>query len=49
MLDFRGSAPQVEGPINCPYVVTLSACANALFNLVDHTIPHNQGAFRPST
>jgi N-methylhydantoinase B len=47
VLDFRGSAGQVEGPINCPYVVTLSACANALFNLVDHTIPHNQGAFRP--
>jgi N-methylhydantoinase B/oxoprolinase/acetone carboxylase alpha subunit len=47
VLDFRGTAPQVEGPINCPWVVTLSACANALFNLVDHTIPHNQGAFRP--
>jgi 5-oxoprolinase (ATP-hydrolysing)/N-methylhydantoinase B len=47
VLDFRGSAPQAEGPINCPYVVTLAACANALFNLVDHTIPHNQGAFRP--
>jgi N-methylhydantoinase B/oxoprolinase/acetone carboxylase alpha subunit len=47
VLDFRGSAPQAEGPINCPYVVTLAACANALFNVVDHTIPHNQGAFRP--
>jgi N-methylhydantoinase B/oxoprolinase/acetone carboxylase alpha subunit len=47
VLDFRGSAPQAKGPINCPYGVTLAACANAIFSLVDHTIPHNQGAFRP--
>ena len=47
VLDFRGSAGQAAGPINCPYVVTLAACANALFNLVDPTIPHNEGAFRP--
>jgi N-methylhydantoinase B/oxoprolinase/acetone carboxylase alpha subunit len=47
VLDFRGSAPQARGPINCPYGVTLAACANALFSVVDHTIPHNQGAFRP--
>lgn len=47
VLDFRGSSAQAEGPINCPYSVTLAACANALFNVVDHTIPHNQGVFRP--
>ncbi|MFN8224822.1 MAG: hydantoinase B/oxoprolinase family protein [Gaiellales bacterium] len=47
VLDFRGSAPQAAGPINCPYVVTVAGCANAIFNLVDHTIPHNEGAFRP--
>lgn len=47
VLDFRGSAQQAAGPINCPYVVTLAGCANAVFNLVDHTIPHNEGAFRP--
>ena len=47
VVDFRGSAPQAQGPINCPYGVTLAACANALFSVVDHTIPHNQGAFRP--
>lgn len=47
VLDFRGSAAQAAGPINCPYVVTLAGCANAVFNLVDPTIPHNEGAFRP--
>jgi N-methylhydantoinase B/oxoprolinase/acetone carboxylase alpha subunit len=47
VFDFRGSAPQAQGPINCPYVVTLSACANAMFSVSDYTIPHNQGAFRP--
>jgi N-methylhydantoinase B/oxoprolinase/acetone carboxylase alpha subunit len=47
VLDFRGSSDQAEGPINCPYAVTLAACANALFSVVDHTIPHNQGVFRP--
>ncbi len=47
ILDFRGTAPQAAGPINCPFVVTLSGCANALFNLVDPAIPHNEGAFRP--
>jgi N-methylhydantoinase B len=47
VLDFRGSSAQAEGPINCPYCVTLAGCANALFNVVDHTIPHNQGVFRP--
>jgi N-methylhydantoinase B len=47
VLDFRGSAPHAAGPINCPYAVTLSACANALFTVADHSISHNQGAFRP--
>lgn len=47
VLDFRGTAPQAQGPINCPYAVTLAACANALFSVADYTIPHNQGAFRP--
>jgi N-methylhydantoinase B/oxoprolinase/acetone carboxylase alpha subunit len=47
VLDFRGSAAQAQGPINCPYGVTLAASVNAIFSVVDHTIPHNQGAFRP--
>ena len=47
VLDFRGSSPQVQGPINNPYTVTLAASVNALFNVMDHDIPHNEGAFRP--
>ena len=31
ILDFRGSARQARGPINCPFGVTLAACANATF------------------
>ena len=45
--DFRDSDEMAKGPINCPTSVTLSGCANAIFNLVDYTIPHNQGIFRP--
>lgn len=47
ILDFRESAPQASGPINNPYTVTLAASVNALFNVLDHDIPHNEGAFRP--
>ena len=47
VLDFRGTAPQAAGPINCPFGVTLAASANALFCVADHTIPHNEGAFAP--
>lgn len=45
--DFWRSDEMAKGPINCPYGVTLSGAANAIFNVVDHTIPHNQGIFRP--
>ena len=47
VFDFWRSDEMAKGPINCPYGVTLSGAANAIFNLVDHTIPHNQGIFRP--
>jgi N-methylhydantoinase B/oxoprolinase/acetone carboxylase alpha subunit len=47
LLDFRGTDPQAEGPINCPYAVTLAACANAVFSMIDPTIPHNAGAYAP--
>jgi N-methylhydantoinase B/oxoprolinase/acetone carboxylase alpha subunit len=47
VIDFHGSDEQAKGPINCPFGVTLAACANALFNVADPSIPHNQGAFRP--
>jgi N-methylhydantoinase B/oxoprolinase/acetone carboxylase alpha subunit len=47
VFDFRGSDEMAKGPINCPHGVTLSGAANTIFNLVDYTIPHNQGIFRP--
>ena len=47
ILDFRGTDPQASGPINCPYAVTLAACANAVFSMIDPTIPHNAGAYAP--
>jgi N-methylhydantoinase B len=47
VFDFWRSDEMAKGPINCPYGVTLSGAANAIFNVVDHTIPHNQGIFRP--
>lgn len=47
VVDFRGSDEQAAGPINCPLAVSLAACANAVFNLTDPSIPHNQGAFAP--
>ena len=47
VLDFRGSGPQAAGPINNPYTVTLAASVNALFNVFEASIPHNEGAFRP--
>lgn len=47
IFDFRGSDPQARGPVNSPYGVTVAACANAIFNLVDPDLNHNDGTFRP--
>jgi N-methylhydantoinase B/oxoprolinase/acetone carboxylase alpha subunit len=47
IVDFRGSDPQTKGPVNAPYGVTVSATINAISHLVDPTIPHNEGVFRP--
>jgi N-methylhydantoinase B/oxoprolinase/acetone carboxylase alpha subunit len=47
IFDFRKTDAQAIGPVNCPYGVGVSGAANAIFNLVDPTIPHNEGAFRP--
>jgi N-methylhydantoinase B/oxoprolinase/acetone carboxylase alpha subunit len=47
IFDFRGSDRQARGPVNSPYGVTVAACANAIFNLVDPTLSHNDGTFRP--
>ena len=47
--DFTGSDPQGPHVLNCTYGVTASAVYNAIFNLVDDDIPHNEGSYRPIT
>jgi N-methylhydantoinase B len=47
VLDFRGSAPQHGGNLNCPLAVTHSACYFALRVLTDPDIPACAGAHRP--
>jgi N-methylhydantoinase B len=47
ILDFRGSAGQDAGNLNCPLAVTRSACLFALRVLTDPDIPPSAGAHRP--
>jgi N-methylhydantoinase B len=46
-LDFRGSSPQVAGPVNAVEPVTRAACAYALRCVLGGDWPVNAGAFRP--
>jgi N-methylhydantoinase B len=46
-LDFAGTAPQVEGNLNCPLSVTKSAAFFAVRTLTDPDAPPSAGAFRP--
>jgi N-methylhydantoinase B len=46
-LDFTGSAPQVEGNLNCPLSVTRSAALFAVRVLTDPDAPPSAGAYRP--
>ena len=46
VVDFSGSAPQTEGPLNCPYAVTLSAVGYVFRCLLDEGVPANAGVFR---
>jgi N-methylhydantoinase B len=46
-LDFRGSADQYDGNLNCPLAVTRSACYFAIRVLTDPDIPPSAGAYRP--
>jgi N-methylhydantoinase B len=48
-LDFRGSAGQDAGNLNCPVAVTRSACLFAVRVLTDADIPPSAGAHRPVT
>ena len=47
VLDFSGSSPQVESPVNAPLAVTASASFYALKAALDPEIPPNTGAWRP--
>jgi N-methylhydantoinase B len=47
VLDFGGSAPQVEGNLNCPPSVTRSAAFFAVRVLTDPDAPPCAGAYRP--
>jgi N-methylhydantoinase B len=49
VLDFSGSAAQVDGNLNCPLAVTESACYFAVRTLVAPGAPACSGAWRPVT
>jgi N-methylhydantoinase B len=46
-LDFDGTAPQVQGNLNCPLAVTRSAAFFAVRVLTDPDAPPSAGAYRP--
>ncbi len=46
-IDFTGSDPQVSGPVNANYAMTLSACLYAFRCLVGDDVLYNAGVSRP--
>jgi N-methylhydantoinase B/oxoprolinase/acetone carboxylase alpha subunit len=48
-VDFSGSDPQVSGPVNANYAMTLSACLYAFRCLVGDDVLYNSGVSRPLT
>ena len=49
VVDFTGSSPQVEGPVNAVYAVTASATYYTIRCFTDPGVPPNDGAYRPIT
>jgi N-methylhydantoinase B len=47
VLDYAGTSPQVQLPLNAVYGVTLSGVYYALRALLAHDVPMNDGVFRP--
>jgi len=47
LVDFKGSAPQVQGPVNAVLAVTTSATFYAVRSMTDPEIPPNHGCYRP--
>jgi N-methylhydantoinase B len=48
-VDFEGTAPQVDGNVNCPLSVTRSACFYVVRCLTAPDLPASGGAFEPVT
>jgi N-methylhydantoinase B len=48
-VDYTGTAAQVQSAVNAVFGVTLSAVYYVLRSVTDHTIPMNEGCFRPVT
>jgi len=46
-VDFKGSAPQVRGNINCPWSCSEGAVFYTTVGLIDPYMPINSGCFRP--
>ncbi|HVN68683.1 MAG TPA: hydantoinase B/oxoprolinase family protein [Candidatus Binatia bacterium] len=46
-LDYAGTSPQLDAPLNAVFGVTLSGVHYALRAVTDPTIPMNDGCFRP--
>jgi len=46
-VDFTGTSPQVEEPINAVYGVTVAATSFALKSIIDPDMPVNHGFYRP--
>lgn len=49
IFDYADSDEQADGPVNAPYVVTLSASLNGLLYMLGRKIPVNAGIARPLT
>ncbi len=47
VVDFEGTADQVEGPVNAVFAVTASATYYAVRCVTDPEIPPNEGCYRP--
>ena len=47
VVDFEGTARQVEGNINCPIATVYAAVYYALIAVVDPHVPPNSGCYRP--
>ncbi|MEZ5098806.1 MAG: hydantoinase B/oxoprolinase family protein [Thermoleophilia bacterium] len=47
IVDWTGTDPQTQGPINATYAVIAGAVYNAVFHLTNANIPKNHGAYRP--